>query len=166
MNQGSAEFGKLLDDSETAEILSAMNLSGEDLYPGRRPMVVSTGLPYVIVPLEKNILKARICVSDMNERLERWNAKFIGVLEIPTLTMRTWDNAGTIEDIATGSLAGPCGAYLVRESMRQAGGIIELQQGGNLGRPSRLLAEVQGTDVYVGGSVCMIAQGRLHAEVF
>ena len=36
--------------------------------------------------------------------MEGFGAKFIGTLDIPSLSIRTWDNAGKVEDIATGSL--------------------------------------------------------------
>jgi trans-2,3-dihydro-3-hydroxyanthranilate isomerase len=166
MNQGVAEFGKTLNEEETRDILSVMNLSADDGYPGCFPLVISTGLPYLVLPLRTNILRAKIMIPDLEERLARFQAKFIGVLDIPSLSIRTWDNAGIVEDIATGSLAGPCGAYLVQQGFRKTGEIIALQQGHNLGRPSQLFVECRNTgessdDVYVGGSVCMIASGTI-----
>ncbi|HMH20276.1 MAG TPA: PhzF family phenazine biosynthesis protein [Puia sp.] len=166
MNQGVAEFEKPLNEEETRNILSAMNLSPDDGYPGCSPLVVSTGLPYLLLPLQTNGLRAKIMVPDLEERLARHQAKFIGTLEMTSLTIRTWDNAGLVEDIATGSLAGPCGAYLVRQGFREANEVITLQQGHNLGRPSELFVELRKLDglpgdVYVGGSVVKIASGTI-----
>jgi PhzF family phenazine biosynthesis protein len=170
MNQGEAVFGQVLDAAETNMILDCMNLQADDLYPGCLPAVVSTGLPYLLIPLQQNGLKAKIQVPDLEERMKPWGAKFIGTLEIPSLTIRTWDNAGTVEDVATGSLAGPSGAYLVKHGYAAPNTIIQLNQGGNIGRPSQLFVEVRilpggGEHVYVGGNVCKIAHGFLAKEL-
>jgi predicted PhzF superfamily epimerase YddE/YHI9 len=71
-----------------------------------------------------------------------------------------------VEDIATGSLAGPSGAFLVAHGLEQAGTEIELRQGKNLGRDSKLYVQLvtcpDGTmDVMVRGSVCKIARGEM-----
>lgn len=46
-------------------------------------------------------------------------ADFVYVLDIVNREGRTWDNAGLIEDIATGSAAGPSGAFLVANHWRR-----------------------------------------------
>ncbi len=170
MNQGRAEFGKILDDAESNMILNCINLSEGDLYPATHPMVVSTGLPYLLIPLLKNGFAAKIKVPDLEERMKPFGAKFIGTLEIPTKNIRTWDNTGTVEDIATGSLAGPSGAYLVKHDFERSNKIIQLNQGENLGRPSKLFVEVKLqsdkiTDVYVGGSVCKVSYCFLEKDL-
>ena len=93
---------------------------------------------------------------------------FIGILEIPTLSIRTFDNLGAVEDIATGSLAGPSGAYLVKSGFQKPNTLIQINQGANLGRPSQLFVKVEMTDgeladVYVSGGVCKISQSTLVA---
>ena len=170
MNQGNAEFGKILSADETNGILACVNLDTEDLYPDCLPTVVSTGLPYLLIPLKKSGYKAKIRVPDLQNRLKQYGAQFIGTLEIPTLQMRTWDNAGSVEDVATGSLAGPSGAYLVKYGLKEANKIIQLNQGGNLGRPSQLFVEVKAesgkiTDVYVSGSIYKVSQSTLSKEL-
>jgi trans-2,3-dihydro-3-hydroxyanthranilate isomerase len=170
MNQGNTEFGKVLDEEETKMILYCMNLQEDDLYPGCSPIVVSTGLPYLLIPLQKNGIKAKIKVPDLENRMKPFGAKFIGSLEIPSQNIRTWDNAGTVEDIATGSLAGPCGAYLVKYGFKEANKIIQFNQGENLGRPSQLFVEVKIqsgklANVYVGGSVCKVSHSVLAKEL-
>jgi trans-2,3-dihydro-3-hydroxyanthranilate isomerase len=163
MNQGKAEFPKVLDTSETRMVLDWMNLSPEDL--GGAPQVVSTGLPYLLLPLQKNGIRAKIGIPDLEARMFPWGAKFIGTLEIPTQEIRTWDNAGTVEDIATGSLAGPVGAYLVRHGFRAEGETIVLRQGANLGRPSQLLVRQSAAGIFVSGEVVNVARGVLSKEV-
>jgi trans-2,3-dihydro-3-hydroxyanthranilate isomerase len=171
MNQGRAEFGKTLDEAETTWLLDSISLDKDDLYPGCHPTIVSTGLPYLIVPLQKNGLKAKIRIPDLEEKIRAWGAMFIGTLEIPTLSIRTWDNLGMVEDIATGSLAGPSGAYLVKNGFEEPGAAIKLRQGENLGRPSQLFVETEINngelaDVYVSGHVCKISQSILLAAKY
>ena len=168
MNQGKAEFGKILDETETAWLLDSIGLNKDDLYPGCNPAIVSTGLSYLIIPLQKNGLKARIQIANLKEKIRALGAMFIGILEIPTLSIRTFDNRGAVEDIATGSLAGPSGAYLVKSGFQNPNTLIQINQGANLGRPSQLFVKVgmtggDLTDVYVSGGVCKISQSTMLA---
>ena len=170
MNQGMAFFGKLLSIDESASILDCIGLSAEDLYPGCLPTVISTGLPYLLIPLQKNALKSKIRVVDFEKRIQAFGAKFIGLLEIPTLSLRSGDNKGEVEDIATGSLAGIAGAYLVKYGFQKPNSVFRLNQGKNLGRPSQLFVEVkmkngEPGDVLVGGSVVKISQNILSGDL-
>ena len=168
MNQGRAEFGRILNQSETHWLLDSIGLTEDDLYHGLYPVIVSTGLPYVIIPLQKNSLKAKIRIGDLEEKIRALGAMFIGILDIPTLSIRTFDNLGNVEDIATGSLAGPAGAYLVKNGFQKPDRTIGINQGANLGRPSKLFVKVgmnndELTDVHVSGDVCKISQSVLLA---
>ena len=92
------------------------------------------------------------------------------VFDFPTMEGRTWDNAGRVEDIATGSAAGPIGAYLVRYGKAQAGKDIILHQGSFVGRPSQITVRVTGTSdaitsVQVSGDVAMVASGVIDTSV-
>ena len=69
------------------------------------------------------------------------------------------------EDAATGSAAGCLSAYLVEHGVLPAG-VIEIAQGAEMGRPSRLIADVTGrsgqvTAVAVTGDVTIWGEGRL-----
>jgi len=171
MNQGTAGFEMVLDNDQTKWLLNGLDLSLDDLHPGCYPTIVSTGLPYVLVPLKRNGLKAKIGFAGMEEKIRSWGAMFVGILEIPTLNIRTGDNFGRVEDIATGSLAGPSGAYLTKLGFKKPGDIIKINQGEHLGRPSALFVEVREesgilADVYVSGSVCKVAQGLILAAEY
>ncbi|MFB9841925.1 PhzF family phenazine biosynthesis protein [Mucilaginibacter ginsenosidivorans] len=171
MNQGRAEFGKELGETETDWLMDAISLNKDDLYEGCRPVIVSTGLPYLIVPLRRNGLQAKIRVNDLEEKIRQLGAMFVGILDIPTLTIRTWDNLGSVEDIATGSLAGPSGAYLVKKGFQSSGTQIQLNQGVHLGRPSQLFVKTgmssgELSDVYVSGHVYKISQSILLAAKY
>jgi trans-2,3-dihydro-3-hydroxyanthranilate isomerase len=77
---------------------------------------------------------------------------------------------GVTEDAATGSAAGPLSAYLFRHGRFQLGtdGVAHgwIEQGIEMGRPSRLEVEVEGQPdavraVRVGGHAVVVAEGEL-----
>jgi len=160
MNQGKAVFGKILSVAEGLSFLDALQISPEDLderYPCR---VVSTGLPYLIIPLKNNFLSAAIGARGLSAMLEQTGAQFMGLLDVNGRSIRTGDNLGNVEDIATGSLVGPAGAYLVQYGIARPGEEIAITQGQNMDRESRLHVRVE-EDVYVRGGVVLVAEGRL-----
>lgn len=167
MDQGKPQFGATLDAEIVSQILAALNLEESDLYPGLPLEVVSTGLPYLLVILASGLERAAIVRPGFEALLASVGAKFVYVLHLPTREGRTWDNDGRVEDVATGSAAGPVGAYLVRHGLASAGAEITLQQGRFLGRPSQMRVRVEGADgdageiaaVYVTGDVRMVARG-------
>lgn len=162
MDQGQAVFGKVLSDAENREFQSALGITSGDCDPRLYPLqVVSTGLPYLIVPVKRNIEHAKIRVENLEEKLLAIGAKFIGVLDVSTRTIRTWDNSGQVEDIATGSLAGPAGAYMVRYDLCKIDELILIHQGKNLERESELFVQVSSLQnhVYVSADVVSIASG-------
>jgi len=72
---------------------------------------------------------------------------------------------GVPEDPATGSAAGPLAVHLALHGRIPFGPQIEIRQGAEIGRPSRLYARVEGTPgaiehVYVGGSAVTVASGE------
>jgi trans-2,3-dihydro-3-hydroxyanthranilate isomerase len=73
--------------------------------------------------------------------------------------------SGAAEDPATGSAAGPLAFHLVRHGRIEPGDEIEISQGDEIGRPSRLYARVAGTREHVeridvGGSAVIVARGE------
>jgi trans-2,3-dihydro-3-hydroxyanthranilate isomerase len=168
MNQGKADFGKVLNEAETRSVLAYIGAAREDLYPGLYPTVVSTGLSYLIVPFLHHYFEAKIGAPGLQELLHRFGAQFIGLLDIEGRNIRTGSNDGSVEDIATGSLAGPACAFLVSHGLAQPDSVVRLTQGSNLLRKSELYAELRTCgdntmDVFVSGSVCKIASGTLVA---
>jgi predicted PhzF superfamily epimerase YddE/YHI9 len=85
------------------------------------------------------------------------------VLDVSGREGRTWDNDGRVEDVATGSAAGPAAAYLVTHHLARAGEALTLAQGRFLNRPSELHATVSGPElrVTVRGQVCFVGNGVL-----
>jgi trans-2,3-dihydro-3-hydroxyanthranilate isomerase len=75
---------------------------------------------------------------------------------------------GVPEDPATGSAAGPLAVHLARHGKIPFGQEIEISQGAEIGRPSRLYARAAGTadrvdSVEVAGAAVIVARGELHA---
>jgi trans-2,3-dihydro-3-hydroxyanthranilate isomerase len=73
--------------------------------------------------------------------------------------------AGVNEDPATGSAAGPLAVHLARHGRIAFGETIEISQGAEIGRPSKLYAVAEGTPdrierVRVGGSAVTVARGE------
>jgi len=72
---------------------------------------------------------------------------------------------GVAEDPATGSAAGPLALHAARHGLAPFGEEIEISQGVEIGRPSKLYARVDGTAekverVEVGGSAVVVARGE------
>ena len=73
--------------------------------------------------------------------------------------------SGASEDAATGSAAGPLVLHLARHGRIEFGDEIEISQGDEIGRPSKLYARVDGTAerierIEVGGSAVIVARGE------
>jgi len=76
---------------------------------------------------------------------------------------------GVPEDPATGSAAGPLVVHLAWHERIRFGETIEIHQGAEIGRPSRLIARVDGTAenierVAVGGSAVTVAHGHFRLQ--
>jgi trans-2,3-dihydro-3-hydroxyanthranilate isomerase len=74
---------------------------------------------------------------------------------------------GVAEDAATGSAAGPLAVHLARRGLIAFGSRIEIWQGVEMGRPSRMLATAWGEgqrvdEVEVAGSAVVIARGTFY----
>lgn len=161
MNQGKPEFIHILNDSEQARVLKALNLSISNL-ANLACEVISTGLPYLIVPLTNGIGDAKIITGDFESLLNEFGAKFVYVFDVSTREGRTWDNAGKVEDIATGSAAGPAAAFLFKAGLVPANEPFQISQGRRVGRPSKITAlvkadEAEIEDIVISGDVHMVA---------
>ena len=63
------------------------------------------------------------------------------------------------EDPATGSAVGPLCAHVAARTGVER---LEVDQGVEMGRPSRLVAAVDGDRVRVGGDAVILAEGTVH----
>ena len=94
-----------------------------------------------------------IAVSCFAGRGARWKTRMFALFH------------GVAEDPATGSAAGPLAVHLARHGRIGFGDEIEIRQGEEIGRPSRLYARAEGSAdrierVLVGGSAVIVARGQ------
>ena len=164
MDQGVPALGPPIAGDLAEAYRDALNLAPGQLHPALPMQVASTGLPYLIVPVQRGLDRARITHPGFEGLLEASGAKFVYVLDPDRPEGRTWDNAGRVEDVATGSAAGPAAGYLLHHGVYPAGQPLLIHQGQFIGRPSTI--EVRpGPDgrLWVGGPVAPVAAGRFHA---
>jgi PhzF family phenazine biosynthesis protein len=164
MDQGEAQIHAPVPRERYYALLEALNLLTTDMAPGLPMQVISTGLQYLIVPLQSGLERAAIVSKQFGDLLANVGAQFVYVLDVKSREGRTWDNDGRVEDIATGSAAGPVAVYLVKHGLVSADRTIVLKQGRFLGRASEILVDVYGDEqlgTKVSGQVCIIGGGSL-----
>lgn len=166
MNQGVPVWGEPVAENWQMEYCKALNLQQEDLCAEYPMEVVSTGLPYLLVPIRSGLKHVRILRTDLEEMLGKCGAKFVYVFDMLKMEGRTWDNLGAVEDVATGSAAGPMGAYLYKHECFVKGETIELHQGSYVGRPSILKVSCKENtgEMLVAGDVVMVTKGEFLNE--
>jgi trans-2,3-dihydro-3-hydroxyanthranilate isomerase len=164
LEQSPATFGAEID---AASLMAAFGLRRVDARRGVPAQLVSTGLPTLVIlladadaldratvdwPAITSLVERHADVSFLNLYLAaeaapgRWAARCFGQ-----------DIAGG-EDPATGSAAGPLGAYL---ASRLAIERFEIDQGVAMGQPSRISVSVDGTRPTVSGDVWFRASGTI-----
>ncbi|HEU4831777.1 MAG TPA: PhzF family phenazine biosynthesis protein, partial [Actinomycetota bacterium] len=175
MTQLPAKFRPIFPDRDL--IASAIGLTTAELHPSRPIQTVSTGLPTTIVPVRDLETIRR---ATRNERLVGEAVAASGGQDLylfaPTaegVTARMFDSEfGIGEDPATGSAAGPLGAYLAEYGGLGHTWSVTIRQGEQVGRPSELHVEVDREGglwpgdrssgawrVRVGGGVHIVGRG-------
>ena len=165
-------FGQIF---ETGEILPSLTVRREDIDERFPIQHVSVGVDFVFVPLKTlNAVKRAGVVKDkLFDWVEDKPAKTIFVFCPETyrpenhMNVRFFaDYYGIPEDPATGSANACLAAYLVKHRYFGRSQIdIRVEQGYEIGRPSLLFLRAEEKDtrieVFVGGKVAMVAEGRL-----
>ncbi len=169
MTQPRPVFGDTL--SNRAGLAAALGLDLEDLEARLPAQAVSTGVPFLIVPL-----RDRAALARLELRTERWRALSTGLEGVYAFTSlggneaqsRLLGVAGIAEDPATGAAAGPLGAYLVHHGVVTAGSParILVRQGLEMGRPSEIHVEIEGSPeapscARVAGDCVALGRGEL-----
>jgi PhzF family phenazine biosynthesis protein len=143
-------------------------LTPADLHPDLPPQLVSTGLPHLLVPVRDEATLRRATRNDdaLRALWKRYGPDCIYLFALTEegATARLFDaGLGIGEDPATGSAAGPVGAYLAARGVTGMPGKLAIRQGEQVGRPSLLHVEVEpegdSWSVRVGGSVALVAAG-------
>lgn len=171
-------LGAVEESDDLFDIAKALGLSKNQIVDTKCPvMVVSTGLPVLIVPV-RTLTAVRSIVPDAAAIVElcgRLGAN--GIMVFTTVTVEPFaavhtrmfaPSIGILEDPATGSASGAMGAYLVHNGLVEVGPMTELivEQGYEIARPSRILVQVESEDdaiqtVKVGGQCVMVVKGTL-----
>ncbi len=171
MQQNPPEFGATLSATAIAPVLS---LNVDDIDPRFPIQEVSTGVPFIIVPLKNLAALQRIKVNgeQLARVVEPLQAKEIFVFCPETRDLANQFSArmfapllGIAEDPATGSANGCFAGYLVQHAYWGEGPLkAQVEQGYEMGRPSLLRLQAQKQDglikVLVGGKVIPIARGE------
>lgn len=176
--QNRPEFGPVIKD--TAGVTEALSLDEKDLDLDRAPpQLVSTGLPWVIVPVRSRraVEKAAgnaAAFSELRKTLPGNIADFYVTCLDPVERGSTTHSRGlslvsrnVVEDPATGSASGCLGAYLVRRRLVPVKPVTRItnEQGYEIGRPSKIAVEVRTArdgaieSVRVGGTVVHVMDG-------
>lgn len=172
MRQNAPTFGDTLDPQSVADVVGLAVDEVDERFPIEE---VSTGLPFIIVPLNTLASLQRCSVRrDRYFRLiqDRWAKALFLFCPEPhdagnTFSARMFaDCFGILEDPATGSANGCLAGYLVKHRYFGEPRIdIRVEQGYEIRRPSLLSLKAQETgdtiEIRVGGKVKLVAQGHL-----
>lgn len=182
MTQGKFEIKGEIDDAhEQAELARALGLAIEDLDETLPIQTISTGLPFLAVPVRSlaDLGRCKVNSSLLAEVYQRAGATGsetftretmeIGEARAHVRMFAPGDNIA--EDPATGSAAGALGAYLVHHgaaNIEPSEGRFRfvIEQGDFMHRASRINLEVKGKpgaieEVRVGGPSVIVAHGEV-----
>jgi len=179
--QGRPEFGPVIRD--VSAVAEALSLEESDIDTSNAPVqLVSTGLPWVIVPVATRgaVERAAGNASALTRALRMLPR---GIIDMYVTCMHPVQKSSTThsrafslvaknvsEDPATGSASGCLGAYLVEHGLVPRTETVRIvnEQGYEIGRPSKIAIEVR-TDragsirsVRVGGPVVKVMDGVAH----
>ena len=167
MVQNAPEFGTELD---VEAVMHAVGLNPAEAHQDLPPQVVSTGLPTAIVPVSDASSLERItpdyeaidaALADAEPRAGETPNFYLVWVDEESSGARARMFSTVVpggEDPATGSAAGPLGAYL---SQRQSRERVVIRQGEEMGRPSVLQVEMVDGRPRVGGGVIPVIDGEI-----
>jgi trans-2,3-dihydro-3-hydroxyanthranilate isomerase len=153
--------------SETDDLLGALGVQGSrlpiEVYDnGLEHVYVALGSEEEVAALEPDLralerLPDVLGVNCFAGSGTRWKTRMFA------------PGGGVPEDPATGSAAGPLACHLVRHGLVEPGTEIEISQGVEIRRPSKLHARVEGSPgkiekVEVGGSAVIVARGEFRLD--
>jgi trans-2,3-dihydro-3-hydroxyanthranilate isomerase len=169
MRQRDPEFGPTLSREKVA---GALEIDPQEIASQLPIQVVSTGLPFAIVPIRtsESLANLKINVARAAGLLEGTGARFYYFVCFqasqpqPEARARMFFYGG--EDPATGSAAGCAASWMVRHGLAKSDEQVLIRQGVEAGRPSEIF--VRGrligdrvTDVRVGGYAVEILRGTV-----
>jgi trans-2,3-dihydro-3-hydroxyanthranilate isomerase len=171
MRQKPPTFGRSFERNRIAKVLGLKSSYIDRKFPAQ---LVSTGIPFVIVPLTslKAVRQIAVDRAALADLLKETETTLIFVFCPETYSKRNQLNARGLgipdtipEDPATGSANGCLAAYLVRHRFfGQPEVDVRVEQGYEMGRKSLLYLRAKetpkGIEVNVGGRVAFVASGE------
>ena len=173
MKQPSPKFGDTIDNLSL--ITDTIGLTPEDVVQDYPIQAVSTGFPFLVVPLrnlatvKRAVPNSQKIINDLKDFASQEILIFSteSVHEDSHIHARMFaPGAGVLEDPATGSAIGPLGAYLEKYNVLEnhsLGEEIKIEQGYEIQRPSQLIVKVlteEINQVLVSGIVRLTAEGN------
>ena len=168
MTQQPPTWGTIVSDHD--RLAEAIGLDADDLAVDSLPaQVVSTGAAHLLVPVKTSAMLKHVHVDPAQlvaiARPLGCEGCYVFTLESdsPKAVARArafFPGIGIVEDAATGSAAGPLGAYLVAHG-RVASGAFTVRQGVEMGRPSLIEVRADGASIAVGGMCVIVGEGEL-----
>ncbi len=173
MRQNEPAFKKVVDSGVMAQVLGVSKEEVDDSFPIQE---VSTGLPFIIVPLKTKeaVAKARLHKEAYEKMIADLEAKCLLIFCPQTqhpenqLHARVFaEYLGVYEDPATGSANGCLAAYLLKHRYFGTANELDIrvEQGFEMGRDSILYLKGKEhhhkMEIYIGGQVVNVARGEL-----
>jgi trans-2,3-dihydro-3-hydroxyanthranilate isomerase len=133
---------------------------------------ISTGVPFTVTPLKSLAVlqKLRVDLAGASAYLEKAGGKFFYFVARETVDPAAGLHARMLfyngEDPATGSAAGCAAAWMVAHGVAEAEQRVLIEQGGEMGRPSRIFVRASQRDnrvvnVRVGGNAVEVIRGSV-----
>jgi trans-2,3-dihydro-3-hydroxyanthranilate isomerase len=144
---------------ETDELFETLGIEGSVL-----PVeLYDNGATHIVVTLESE--EAVVAVSPDPSKIARFAVTGVSCIAGAGIRWKNRTFWPLGEDAATGSAAGPIACHVNRHGLGAWGEWIEISQGVEIGRPSKLFARVDGGDtgidrVFVGGRAVVVARGE------
>jgi len=174
MTQGRPSVGRKIVNVDG--IARALRVRPRDITAtGLRPQVASTGIPSLQIPLRsvetvRNLAPDPARLSSLLKRIHRdagaYAFAFVARGDADLHARGFFPNQGIVEDPATGSAAGACGAYLAANGRLPTKDRFVIEQGTEMHHPSRIEVAVtvkgsRPTSIQVGGQVVPVMRGTL-----
>lgn len=167
MQQLPPTFGAAFADR--AAVARAAGLAEADLIEDLPIVPVGTGIAHLMVPVRNEAVLRRAArqgsgCAAVCEAADAESLYLFAVRSDGDVMARMFDRGDAIgEDPATGSAAGPLGAYLCTQGLAGMPGAVTVAQGEMVSRPSFLNVEAEQQDerwtIMVGGGVRIVGEG-------
>lgn len=174
MTQPKPAFGRVVAKND---VMPCLGLDESDLIHDAPPQVVSTGVPFLIVPVTDMAVlrKARVDQVLFQSLLKATgvDAAYLfcleGVASDADAQGRLFTAGSGSEDPFTGSAVGCMGAYMAHHGLHP-GFVYTVEQGHIMGRPGSGAVEILGTadniaSVKVGGCAVKTLEGVIHPPI-